>query len=560
MGELTSEGLQIRRLPEVVEDIVVSEQELIDSNISTEDDEVLGQLNQVIGEQIASEEALAQSVYDAFNPLKAEGVSLDNLAALIGISRIAGTASTTDKQLCTGSDGLLVTLGALIENPINGDRFSFTSALTVSVSACYSAKYSVKELLDLTEYTITINGNTVTFTSDASATELEILNGLDAYNTANYSTEPWTITVDTTNLQLIIVSDEEDDTIAISSITFISADEVSVFGNAASVEIDSIIAPSNSVTSIVTAISGWESTTNTETYVVGRERETDEELRARLLVSQQISGKGTVEAIQDSVTNTLGVSSAVVTENELTVYAEGDNIVTFTNATDKINWTANTLTNGTGVRFSSTQNLPAEIGGGVQYWVINQDTNDFEISTTFGGSVLDFTDDGTGTQKVLIGIPPKSFETVVQGGTDDDVALVIWESKPAGIETFGNTTTVVDDAGGIARTVRFTRPTAIELGFEIEYEADPEGVTPSFSEVEATIQEVVVAQTALLTIGEDVIPSRYFGPIYDELEGIILTLIQVEDTANPGFVTDRLAIGADEFATVDSGDITVTLV
>ena len=66
------------------------------------------------------------------------------------------------------------------------------------------------------------------------------------------------------NLQLIITSTSEDSTLTISSITFISADEVSTFGNAESVEVASIVAPSNSVTGIVTAISGWTSTTNTE--------------------------------------------------------------------------------------------------------------------------------------------------------------------------------------------------------------------------------------------------------------------------------------------------------
>jgi len=108
MGELTSTGIQIRRLPAVVEDIEAAERANIDPNISTEDDELLGQLNQIIGSEIASEEALAEATYDAFNVDKAEGVSLDNLAALIGITRIAATNSNTDSQQFVGTDGTTI--------------------------------------------------------------------------------------------------------------------------------------------------------------------------------------------------------------------------------------------------------------------------------------------------------------------------------------------------------------------------------------------------------------------------------------------------------------------
>lgn len=41
--------------------------------------------------------------------------------------------------------------------------------------------------------------------------------------------------------------------------------------------------------------------------------------------------------------------------------------------------------------------MPAEIERGTFYYVINANTDDFQISVTKNGTALNFTDDGTGT-------------------------------------------------------------------------------------------------------------------------------------------------------------------
>ncbi len=557
MGQVNPDGLTIRRTPEVIEDIVTAERALIDPNISTEDDEVIGQLNNIIGSSIASVEAFGQAVNDNFNLLKAEGVHLDNLVALIGITRISGQASSTDKQQVTGTDGTVIPAGSLVENPISLDRFLFLNDVTLTTTSCQSALYSVKDLLDNTLYTITVNGNEISYTSDADATELEILDGLKAYNDANFAGSAWTFTVDSGSLQLLIETDDGVN-LNISSITFIGSDSVTTFGNAQCTVVGPVVAPANSVNSILTAVSGWSSTTNTEEYVVGRDEETDEELRARALVSQQISGRGTVEAIQDTVRNVTGVSSATVQENDYIDWSGGTSVVTFTNGTDTVNWTANTLTDTDRVTFSSTDTLPTGLDSSVVYFVVNQAVNSFQVSLSSGGAVVSFTDDGTGTNTVRVELPPKSFETVVQGGTDSAIALSIWESKPAGIETFGTQTETIQDSDGTDRTIKFTRPNDISLDFEVEYTIDPEGTPPSTAEIESSIKSVVVSVTSQLVIGQDVIPSKYYGPIYAAVTGIIVTLIQVKRTTDISFVEDVLSISPNEFATVTEDDVTVT--
>jgi hypothetical protein len=78
--------------------------------------------------------------------------------------------------------------------------------------------------------------------------------------------------------------------------------------------------------------------------------------------------------------------------------------VTFTNATDKVNRTNHGLANGTSIRFFNASDfLPVEIRPDQFYWVVNTDTNDFEISDTEGGATLDFTDDGGTTSYYSLG-------------------------------------------------------------------------------------------------------------------------------------------------------------
>lgn len=478
MAGLDSTGFTTKVLSEVISDLEGYEKEFIDSNISTESDEVLGQLNTTIGTPLQSQYDLGQAVYDAFNPLTAEGVSLDNLAALISITRIAGAASTTEFQLLTGTEGASITQGSIIENPINGDRFTMDSTTVLSLSSCVSATYTVKQVLNTTEYTLTINGNVVTYTSDADATAAEIVAGLKAYNDVTYTSATWTLTVDGATDELTIATSDSSD-ISISSITYISADSVSDYASASSVEISGVVAPSESVTGIITTTSGWVSTSNTASYIVGRETETDTELRARLLVSQQASSKGTLEAIIDSLNNVAGVSSATVAENVTMV-------------------------------------------------------------------------DNTGSG----GLPPKSFEAVVQGGLDGDIGLAIWEAKPAGIESYGDTPEVIVDSEGENQTVYFTRPTIFETEWTITWETAPGASTPL--DVETTIQTAVVSYVDSLGVGVDVIPSAVYPLIYDALAGIIVTLIEVRELSTGSYVTDVLPVSSDSFANAETGNISVT--
>ncbi len=100
-------------------------------------------------------------------------------------------------------------------------------------------------------------------------------------------------------------------------------------------------------------------------------------------------------------------ASSTVTSG--TVYVRGI-AVTFNNnlsytvntGTDFITATGQNLANGTAVVFTNSGGAcPAGITAGTTYYVINKTTNTFQISTSVGGSNVDITDAGSGTNTFL---------------------------------------------------------------------------------------------------------------------------------------------------------------
>jgi uncharacterized phage protein gp47/JayE len=66
------------------------------------------------------------------------------------------------------------------------------------------------------------------------------------------------------------------------------------------------------------------------------------------------------------------------------------------------------------------------------------------------------------------GLPPHSFECVVNGGLDADIAAKIFAVKPAGIATYGTTTSSVADSVGTSHTIKFSRPTVLNVYVTID--------------------------------------------------------------------------------------------
>jgi hypothetical protein len=95
---------------------------------------------------------------------------------------------------------------------------------------------------------------------------------------------------------------------------------------------------------------------------------------------------------------------ATTINTDLVGFATRDAGRTFTTdfgTDEKLDIAAHAMPNNTRVTVSSSTTLPAGLIQGVVYYVVNQSTNDFELSLTSGGGAVNITDNGTGTHTLV---------------------------------------------------------------------------------------------------------------------------------------------------------------
>lgn len=154
-------------------------------------------------------------------------------------------------------------------------------------------------------------------------------------------------------------------------------------------------------------------------------------------------------------------------------------------------------------------------------------------------------------------LPPKSIEVLVQGGDDAEIAEGIFETKCAGIETYGHApndvTETVTDSMGIDHTINFTRPDeqAIYIRADITYDPD---TYPSDGDDQ--IKAALAALGDTLELGQSVIYERFQAEVF-AISGVVDCPLFYIDTVSPPTGTSNITFDIRELATFDTGDITV---
>jgi uncharacterized phage protein gp47/JayE len=152
------------------------------------------------------------------------------------------------------------------------------------------------------------------------------------------------------------------------------------------------------------------------------------------------------------------------------------------------------------------------------------------------------------------GIPGKAFETIVLGGTDQDIADEIWDEKPAGILAFGSTIVVVEDSMGFNHDIGFSRAQEIPLHLDYTLTTDPD-VYPADGDNQ--VRAAVVAYAETLQIGDDAIALAFKGiPLH--VAGVIDVTTFKIDTVDPPTGTTNITATFRQLFTVDTSDIDVT--
>jgi len=155
------------------------------------------------------------------------------------------------------------------------------------------------------------------------------------------------------------------------------------------------------------------------------------------------------------------------------------------------------------------------------------------------------------------GVPGKAFETFVLNGLDDPIGQAIFDSKPAGIEAFGDITVNVIDSQGFTQQVSFSRPTEIDIFLIVNITKNTDLSEGPLYPVDGDdqVEQAILDFTVDFQMDQDVINNQLYIPV-NEIAGVIGIEI-LQGTAPTPTLEDNIPIGTDEIARFDSSRITV---
>ena len=282
---LTPQGFKTKRLP----DIKTGMESRLSSafgDIDTRPESNFGQLVGIHSELYALLWSLAEDVYQSQYPDSASGISLDDAVSINGLIRFNATPTQVDAVLY-GIPSTAIPIGSQTSNRRTGAVYQIARQTTISGSSAVSALIEVDAVAPGT-YTVIVGVLSYSYTATGADTESSIMQGLfDAMSAA-----PFTRSLEGGGLRINVPSP-----VAFSVTGSIDIVEVGTVARFNAVDLGAQVLAANDLTQIETPISGWNSVTNPNAGITGRNRETDAELRARREASIQLTAQATEDAI-----------------------------------------------------------------------------------------------------------------------------------------------------------------------------------------------------------------------------------------------------------------------
>ena len=307
---LTEKGFQPKRLADVVAGVNSRIADQLGIQIETNANSVFGQIIGVFSYEIADLWEQAGLVYNAMYPHTAGGVSLDNAAALAGITPISAE-KTTVVCTCYGTQGTQIPYGAQISSATNSNIiFNCVEAQAyINANKACDVGVTIASVSALTTYGVNIDGMLYTYTATADDSVASVLTQIAAL----FSFDDITATVNNDVLQ--ITKDDQSETydISLSNTSFAYIGSPVKFECATA---GAIIPALGDLSQIVTVYAGWDSVSNNVAANVGRLAESDTALRQRWNSSLYARSVAMVDSIAAALLTLNGVTTARVYEND----------------------------------------------------------------------------------------------------------------------------------------------------------------------------------------------------------------------------------------------------
>lgn len=278
----------------------------------------------------------------------------------------------------------------------------------------------------------------------------------------------------------------------------------SVTGAFHSQETGEIAAQANTITTIVSQVSGLETVTNPEPAELGSEQESDQEFRNRIKGSLNINSTSVLSAIKSAVANVEGVKQVVAYEN-----------------------TANTA------------------------FVLN---TIFSIPAHGFGIIVDYTETDPGTQPVANAIAEAIYKKKTLG------AGQISAQTTAG-EAYIVTIDYPDENDGQGHNITFAKPIPVTVETEITVSKKNYAGDDLEGDIKTAIANFMNGdnpEVDRVDIGGTLSPFEIAAAISSEIPDIFVSTITIAKTGDAQS-TNPIALGEAEKLVINSEDITVTI-
>lgn len=309
---VTPEGFARPRLPEIRQEIIANIKSRLraaglSDNIQTRPDSVFGLVIDTFAERETALWEMGEGVYYAMYPGSATGMALDRAVSFSGARRGLPERSQA-YVIAYGVQGTVIAENSQLRNSASQILWQTREPVTISTSS--AADVSVVPVVNPGEtYTVTIDGVNYSYVSGAFDTLPEILAGLvSVLNVTDHD-----VSSNGAAVRVIVVNKTGASFSLSSNLSF------STVGSRVTAETLDYVADAaqpGDLNAIVTLTAGWNSVNNLAAASVGRESETDDELRTAYPLGVYRLGAGTLPSIGPNIRESVqGIQAIKVYQN-----------------------------------------------------------------------------------------------------------------------------------------------------------------------------------------------------------------------------------------------------
>lgn len=507
---VTITGFIKKTLSNLLDEIDADLKSSFGQQINASDESFFGQEKGLAADRESSIWDLAELVYNSQYPDTAEGTSLDNVCAFNLLERYRARPSTITEQLFFGTASTVIPQGTKV-SVLGNDNAIFETDEEVTLIAGTDEIQTIGFNASPVSGAFTLKYNLEETSSLAyNASNTDVQTALNALSSLSGVTVTGSIAAD------FIVTFAGDDgkqdqpLLTVGTNTLSPATNITISETTPGVPQGSTsmtctengitVANSGTLTEIVTSLSGLDRTFNTEDATLGRLVETDAELRIRRLNQLQISRNGPVESIKTAILD--------LNDEEYETLPQITDAIVYENTTDAVD----------------AKGLPAHS---------------------------------------IMAVVRQEGDVITR---DQEIAEKIYSSKAAGIETsYGlatggdAVTKTVEDSSGISHTIKFARPTEVEIALILDnFETD----SSYPSDGDAQLKTYITTWGNALGVGIDIIVYPQLVAQINNVPGILDFDLKIAKKPTAPTVDSNIDISdgtstPPEFSSWDSSDITI---